>query len=44
MTRLWTRYNAATVRADRRKDAAPYLRIVALCFSLAALMAWGIAA
>lgn len=41
--RMWARYNAATIRADRRKDAAPYIRIVALMFSLAALMAWGVA-
>jgi hypothetical protein len=37
--RMWARYNAATIRADRRKDAAPYLAIVALCFLLAAMFA-----
>lgn len=42
--RLWERFNAATIRADRRRDRAPYLRITALAFAAAALMAWGIAA
>lgn len=41
--RLWARYNAATIRADRRKDAAPYLCIVALMFSLAGMLALAVA-
>lgn len=41
--RMWARYNAATMRADRRKDAAPYLAIVALMFSLAGMFALAVA-
>lgn len=39
--RMWARINAATT--DRRKDAAPYLAIVALMFSLAAMFALAVA-
>lgn len=41
--RMWERFNAAQIRADRRQDVAPLLRIVALAWLAAALMVWGVA-